>query len=129
MKFVRLFVLTTLLLNSSHALAEAVRVDWSLNLFPLDGVTYEVLSVDASLGPRYVGLTGALLAKDDGIDLPVTGTCVPSDAWVVVCDLHMRRYVMLLEVNSSLSGNFRIMDPDGEQIASGLLFYSGIVSN
>jgi len=120
---------TLLLFLSSPLLAQDVKVDWSLNLFPLDGENYAGLSVDAGIGPRYVRLNGALLASNGGDDIPVTGTCIATDPMVVTCDLQLRQYLMILEVNSSLGGSFRLLDRDGIQFNSGMLFYTGIVSN
>jgi len=129
--FATLFFLLFLFIPVS-ALGDIYRVDWSLSGIDFGnspGSQYKVVRLDIGSGERFFPAAGALYPNTgDAPIFPVSGSCIMQPSGLIKCSLAFELATLVIEVSSTLNGNYKIVNYAGETTHSGQVFYTGIVS-
>jgi len=123
-------IVSVLAFQSSLGAASDYRITWTLSSFSLDSpnALYNKVRLDLEPTSRFIRANGALYS-DEASDpvYPVVGTCLSIQNGNYKCGLQFERYTLEIIVNSTLNGDYTVLDYDGVPLRTGMVFNLGIL--
>lgn len=108
---------------SQTAAAETLQVDWNIEGLVYEGNTFNALSLDLDLLPRYPDVNGVIKYSNGLFLRPVNGTCIfPEITNNIVCTLRLDSWTLNVTLSLQASGSIELFDPSTKKsLALGIL--------
>lgn len=110
---------------ASSANATDFATQFSVGSLQVGTTTYISLDLDLVVGQRFLPANGSFNGAN-GLSAPATGTCFPTSAGGIFCNLQVDQSSYTLDIGATLSGIVTVKNADGLEIGSATVDFLGL---